>query len=124
MTILQIHQAWAWVVVIANGLVGVWSLAAHRWAALRSRTLWWCILIAEVAIGVQVILGAATMSLADLKAPGFHLFYGFVALASIGIIYSYRSQMRRQKYLLYGLGSLFLMGLCIRAMILATPGAR
>lgn len=124
MTVLHIHQAWAWVVVVSNGLVGVWSLAAHRWAGLRSRTLWWCVLLAEVAIAVQVILGAATMGVDGLKAPSFHLFYGFVALASIGIIYSYRAQMRRQKYLLYGLGSLFLMGLCIRAMILATPGAR
>ncbi len=124
MTLFEVHQAWAWVVVVSNGVLGVWSTAAHRFARLRSRALWWCILLAELAIVVQVVLGAAVMGVEHRRAPGFHLFYGFVALASIGIIYSYREQMRRQKYLLYGLGSLFLMGLCIRAMILTTPGAR
>ena len=46
------------------------------------------------------------------------MFYGFVALASVGIIYSYRQQLRRQVYLLYGFGGLFLMGLAIRAMVI------
>ena len=35
----------------------------------------------------------------------------------MGIIYSYRQQMEKQRYLLYGLGSLFIMGLGIRAML-------
>ena len=35
----------------------------------------------------------------------------------MAIIYSYRPQLRHRLYLLYGLGSLFLMGLGIRAML-------
>ncbi len=50
--------------------------------------------------------------------PDFHAFYGFVAIIAVAIIYSYRSQMQHRRYLLYGLGSLFVMGLAIRAMIL------
>lgn len=124
MDLFRLHQDWAWVVVVSNGAVGLWSLLAHRFARLRSRTMWWSVLVAEVSIVVQVLLGVALITLQDRSAPSFHLFYGFVALVSIGIIYSYRDQLRRQKYVLYGLGSLFLMGLCIRAMILATPGTR
>ena len=45
------------------------------------------------------------------------MFYGFVAIITVGLIYSYRQQMEKQKYLLYGLGGLFLMGLAIRAML-------
>ena len=37
------------------------------------------------------------------------MFYGFVALASVGIISSYRQQLAAHKYLLYGLGGLFLL---------------
>ena len=48
----------------------------------------------------------------------FHALYGFVALASVGIIYSYRHQLAGRRYLLYGLGGLFLMGLGIRAMVI------
>ena len=41
-----------------------------------------------------------------------------MALASVGIIYSYRHQLAGRRYLLYGLGGLFLMGLGIRAMVI------
>ena len=52
-----------------------------------------------------------------IEAPKFHMFYGFVAIIAVGIIYSYRQQMEKHRYLLYGLGSLFIMGLGIRAML-------
>jgi hypothetical protein len=45
------------------------------------------------------------------------MFYGFVAIIAVGIIYSYRQQMRHRLYLLYGLGGLFIMGLGIRAVL-------
>ena len=122
--LLRIHRAWAWVVVVGNGIAGAWALAAHRWRSLRSRALWWFTLAAELAIFVQVGLGVGLVAGEKLTAPRFHVFYGFVAIIAVGIIYSYRSQLRRQKYLLYGFGGLFLMGLGIRAMVLATTGAR
>ncbi len=46
------------------------------------------------------------------------MFYGFIAAASVGIIYSYRQQLEPHRHLLYGGGGLFLMGLGIRAMVL------
>ena len=45
------------------------------------------------------------------------MFYGFVAIIAVAIIYSYRDQMQADRYLLYGFGGLFLMGLGIRAML-------
>ena len=54
----------------------------------------------------------------DREPPDLHAFYGFAALAAVGIIYSYRAQMRDQVLLLYGGGGLFLMGLAIRTMII------
>ncbi len=118
------HRRWAWVVVVGNGVTGAWALGANWLPWLRSRALWWFVIAAEASIFVQVGLGVALMSADHLRAPKFHLFYGFVALVSVGIIYSYRSQMRRHRFLLYGLGGLFLMGLAIRAMFLAHTGAR
>ena len=66
---------------------------------------------------MQVGLGVWLVSGRDLTAPGFHMFYGYVALVAVGIIYSYRRQMERWLYVLYGLGGLFLMGLGIRALL-------
>jgi hypothetical protein len=112
------HQWWAWVVVVGNGLVGLWALAAHWWPAWRRPSLWWWTAAAEIAIVVEVVLGVLLVTSDDRKAPQFHMFYGFVALASVGIIYSYRQQLAAHRYLLYGLGGLFLMGLAIRAMVI------
>ena len=120
--LLRIHKAWAWVVIVGNGLAGAWALAAHHWPKLRSRALWWFVLLAELAIFVQVGLGVGLIAGLKLRAPGMHVFYGFVAAITVAIIYSYRSQLKRQKYLLYGLGGLFLMGLALRALVLAHPG--
>ena len=114
---LDVHKSWAWFVIIGNGLAGVWALAAHRWPALRSRALWWFIAAVEVAVFIQVILGVILVSREKLEAPQFHMFYGFVAIIAVAIIYSYRIQMRHRLYLLYGFGSLFVMGLGIRAML-------
>ena len=40
------------------------------------------------------------------------------AFASVGLIFAYRNEMRDRPYLLYGLGSLWLMGLGIRGVFL------
>jgi len=42
-----------------------------------------------------------------------------VAVITVGLLYSYRQQMRYRIYLLYGGGGLFVMGLGIRALLVA-----
>lgn len=116
-TIRDIHTDWAWFVIVANALVGVWALAAHWVARLRLRSLWWFVVLAELTIFVQVGLGVAMVAGQGIDAPPFHMFYGFVAIVTVAILFSYRDQLRPHMYLLYGLGSLFLMGLGIRAVL-------
>lgn len=114
----ELHESFAWFVVVANGLVGAWALGAHWWTGWRRPALWWCTVVAEVAIFVQVALGVAMVAADDRDPPQFHMFYGFVALVTVGLVYSYRQQLAAHRYLLYGLGGLFLMGLAIRAMVI------
>ena len=116
MTLLDLHVGFAWVVVGANAAVGVWALAAHWVDGLRSPLLWRATAVAELTIVLQVVLGVALITLDDREVAQFHAFYGFVALAAIGIVYSYRHQLREHLYVLYGLGGLFLMGLALRAI--------
>ena len=105
-------------VVVGNGLAGVWALAAHWRPALRVRPLWWFTAAVEVAIFVQVGLGVAYQRADGIEPTSFHTLYGFASLFAVGIIYSYRLQLKGKLYLLYGLGGLFLMGMGIRAMVL------
>jgi hypothetical protein len=104
------------VVIAGNGLAGLWALGALRWPALRISALWWFTAAAQLSMFAEVILGVAMIAGEDVPDLQFHMFYGFIALAAIGIIYSYRQQLRDRLYLLYGLGGLFVMGLGIRAL--------
>ena len=117
----SLHANWAWFVVIGNGLAGAWSLLAHRFPAFRRKALWWFTGLVEAAVAVQVSLGTYLVAHEKYVAPKFHMFYGFVGFATVAIIYSYRRQLAGRRYLLYGYGGLFLMGLGIRAMLV---GAR
>ena len=60
--IIEFHHDWAWVVVFSNGLVGLWSLAAHWFAPPRRKTLWFAVGAAEVAVFVQVVLGVTMVA--------------------------------------------------------------
>jgi hypothetical protein len=115
----ELHENFAWFVVLSNAAVGAWALAANWLEGLRHRALWWCTVVAQVSLFVQAGLGVGIITSEDIEeAPQLHLLYGFTALATVGIIYSYRQQLAERRYLLYGLGGLFLMGLAIRAMTL------
>ena len=116
-TLNNLHTNWAWVVIIANGLAGIWALTAHKIVALRTRALWWYTGVAEATMFVQVILGVIMVNRDKAVFPAFHAFYGFVGIIAIAIIYSYRAQLKGRVYLLYGFGGLFIMGLGIRAML-------
>ena len=119
-TLRDVHVGWSWVMIAGNGVAGLWALAAGRLPALRAPALWWFTAFAQVAVLVQVCLGAGLVAGQDRQADQFHMFYGFVALMAVAIVYSYRQQLRHRLYLLYGFGGLFVMGLGLRAVQVGT----
>jgi hypothetical protein len=121
-SLLVLHVGWSWIVIVGNGMAGLWALGALRWWGLRTRALWWFTAVAEVAMLAQVVSGVVLVAGQNIPVPRFHMFYGFVALLTIGLLYSYRQQARARIHLLYGLGGLFLMGLGIRAMLVGARG--
>jgi uncharacterized membrane protein len=115
--IRDLHNFTSWIFILSNGAVGLWALAAHFWPRCRHKAGWVAIIVAEVVVLAQVILGVILQVNEDIEGDR-HQLYGFSAFASVGIIYAYRNEMRDRPYLLYGLGSLWLMGLGIRAAVL------
>jgi len=104
------------VVILVNTVAGLWAFGAERFARLRHRALWWFTIGAEVTVVVEVALGAALVATTRHRAQQLHALYGFSALIAVGLLYSYRASLRHRIYLLYGLGGLFLVGLCVRAV--------
>ena len=119
----DLHVGWAWFVVIGNGLAGRVGARPPTGCPRCGRAR--CggsPTVVEVAIFVQVALGVALVAGEELEPPQFHMFYGFVAHHRRRRSSTrYRAQLRDRRYLLYGFGGLFLMGLGIRAMLV---GAR
>jgi hypothetical protein len=115
--IRNIHGVVSWAFIVSNGLVGIWALAAHQWPTLRRKAGWIAVGIAQTIIMLQVGLGVVLQTSEDIES-GRHQLYGFAAFMSIGIIFAYRNEMRDRPHLLYGLGSLWLMGLGLRAIYL------
>lgn len=116
----RIHGDWGYIAIVMNALAGLYGLAAWRWPRWRGRTVWISVVVAEAAIMAQVFMGVVLVSSGDYPGlPRFHMFYGFVAFITVGLLYSYRYvfRARSQLELFYGLGGLFLMGLGIRAVL-------
>lgn len=113
------HDTLAWVVLAGTGAAAGWALAAHKLPRLRARALWWFVILAQLLLVAEIIIGVALMAGQDRQVSGIHTFYGFVTLAALGILFSYRSQVAQAKrHLLYGWGGLFITGLVIRTMII------
>ena len=122
MSLRDLHVVVGWALTVANGVVGLWALAAHRWAGLRQPILWPATALAQFLVVAQVVLGVVTMRVNDVEVAGVHLFYGFVSAFAVGIIYSYRQQLDRWRFLLYGFGGLFLMGMGLRSLTISPFG--
>lgn len=115
-SLLSVHEQWAWFVIVSCGLAGCWALAAHFWAPARRRALWVFTAIAQLSVFVQATLGTIIVARSDADPPQFHIFYGFLCVIAVSIITGYRHQLAEYRYLLYGGGGLFVMGLAIRAL--------
>jgi len=116
-TLRDLHAGFAWVVVGTNAVVGAWALGAHHREQLRGSALWWSTVVAQLTMVLQVCLGVALVAIQDFDVEPMHTLYGFSGIAAVGILYSYRDQVgRKNLYLLYGLGGLFMMGLALRGI--------
>ena len=116
MDLLSFHIWLAWVTVISNAIVGFWAVAAHFKGVLRKSLLWRVTIFAQIALFLEAIMGVVLFQDKSEEVNQFHLFYGFLALASVGFMFAYREQLKNYIYLMYGLGSLFIMGLALRAI--------
>ena len=116
----EIHEWLAWFLVVTNGAVGVWALVAYWTPRLRVAAMWWAIGVAQLSTFAIAIVGTLMVTEEGVELDQFHALYGFTAILAVGILYSYRTSpfIKGKEHLLYGCGSLFIMGLGIRNFFL------
>jgi len=118
--LLSSHEVIAWFLIISNAVAGCWALGAHRIEALRVRGLWVLVTAAQLSTFASALTGVLLVNREQRPLGDFHALYGFSTIITVAILYSYRrsSFVGERRYLLYGFGSLFLMGLGIRNLVL------
>ena len=120
MGLRDLHTTVAFLLIFMNAIVGVWGILLDRESIKSTRFFWIAIVAAQIIVFAQAIVGVALQSKEDIEPDDFHYLYGFSMIIAIAILYGYRNPIGNKKFLLYGLGSLFIMGLGIRAMFLGT----
>lgn len=114
------HEVIAWLMISANAVAGVWCLLAHRLEGLRGKAVWGAVIVAQVFAFVQAIVGTLLAQQPGVVLDDMHALYGFSAIVAAMILYAYRTSpfMKGKEHLLYGVGSLFIMGLGLRELVL------
>lgn len=114
------HEINAWLLIGLNAAAGVWCLAAYQFDALRGRPVWIFVTIAQLTAFSQAVLGALLANRDGIELDDMHALYGFSAIIAVAIMYSYRTSpfLKGKELLLYGAGSLFVMGLGLRNLVL------
>ena len=120
MSLRDLHTTVALLLIFMNAIAGVWGILLDRKSLKSTRFFWAAIVAAQIIVFAQAIVGVALQSEEKIEPDDFHYLYGFSMIIAITLLYGYRNTIGNKKFLLYGLGSLFIMGLGIRAMFLGT----
>lgn len=114
------HEVNGWLLIGLNAFAGAWCLAAYRVAVIRGRSMWGFVIVAELTAFSQAVLGALLANRDGVELNDMHALYGFSAIIAVAIMYSYRTSpfLKGKELLLYGFGSLFVMGLGLRNLVL------
>ena len=120
MTLHDVHEVNAWLLIGLNATAGVWCLLAYQLTALRGRSLWVFVTAAQLTVFSQAVIGALLANRDGVELNDMHALYGFSAIIAVGIMYSYRTSpfLKGKELLLYGFGGLFVMGLGLRNLVL------
>ena len=120
MGLRDLHTTIAFILNISNATTGIWGVLIDKEVIKTPRFFWVVIAVAQTIVFAQASIGVGLQAKEGIEPNDFHYLYGFSMIIAIALLYGYRNTIGKKKYLLYGLGSFFIMGLGIRAMFLGT----
>jgi hypothetical protein len=120
--VVGLHDVIARAIVLYYALVGVWGLVlAVRKADFKANSAFRGALIIGVAMGVvQAAVGIGLLVSGAQPRDTLHYLYGATVILTLPLVASYIADKKISRVLAYGLATLFMAGLAIRAM---TTGA-
>jgi bacteriorhodopsin len=109
-----LHANFAWVVVAANLVAGIWGLIRHRRKQPPGRSFWIALAIAWGTIFVQGAMGLTLFQ--DFKPPFKHTFYGFLFVIVMLLVWPLRGENARTTQLVFSAATLFIGIVAVRAV--------
>lgn len=115
-----VHEVTAWVLIVSNAVAGLWALTAYYVPAARWPAAWSIVVVAQLSTFASAISGVVLANSEGRVLSDFHALYGFSTIVTVAILYGYRRSpfIDDRRHLLYGVGSLFIMGLGLRNLAL------
>ncbi len=121
MTLTVVHERLGTTMLLFLSVAGVWGLATYFLRRSISGSYWGILAVGEILILAQMVVGIILWIDGARPARTIHVLYGIVAVLTIPGYYAYtRGRDDRRASLTYGLISLFLVGISIRAIGTAT----
>jgi heme A synthase len=119
--VVELHTLIARALVLYFALVGVWGV----FIGIRRRELdpaFRGAVVIGVALGViQALVGVVLVASGRRPADNLHYLYGASVIVTLPLVASYIADKRFSRPLAYGLATLFMAGLAIRAITTGGP---
>lgn len=119
MSVIDIHGRLANTALFYVAIMGIWGLYRFFRRQGVDGSYWGALIIAEVLLLVQALLGAYiwVSGAGFLPRPAVHILYGVVSILIIPGVFLYtRGDDHRRVSLIYGAAFLFLIGIVLRGM--------
>lgn len=115
-----VHEVLAWVLIVTNAVAGAWAITAQYVDRARLSAAWGIVVVAQLSTFASAISGVVLANSEGRVLTDFHALYGFSTIITVAILYGYRRSpfVEGRRHLLYGVGSLFIMGLGLRNLAL------
>jgi hypothetical protein len=114
--VVEIHTLIARAIVLYYTLVGLWGVVLAVRKADFSSAYRGALIIGVVLGVVQAIVGLVLLLTGHQPASDLHFLYGASIIVTVPLVASYIADKKFSRVLAYGLASLFMAGLALRAI--------
>jgi len=114
--VLGLHQLIAQALVLYYALVGIWGVILGIRKAEMSSAYRGALTIGVVMAVVQAAVGLGLLLSGRSPGSDLHYLYGATVILTLPLVASYIADKKFPRVLAFGLASLFMAGLALRAM--------
>jgi hypothetical protein len=119
--VVEIHERIAFSLVLYYAVIGLWGLFLGIRKSPLTPSYRGALIIGVVLGGVQALVGLTLVLSGGRPVDNLHFLYGASVILTLPLVMSYIVDKKFSRPLAFGLASLFMAGLAIRAITTGGP---